>query len=99
MEENKIITKSAWSLNCREATYLTELSKEGRLSMMLRARLWYHLTICESCKNFKKQTLLLAAKLKELGNSEKKSFNSHSLESSDKELLQAKINKALEKKS
>lgn len=91
MKENKVITKSGWSLNCKEATYLTELSKEGKLTTMLKFRLWYHLTICESCKNFKKQTLLLAQKLKDIK-------TSHLLERSDKERLNAQIKKALEKK-
>ena len=91
MKENKVITKSFWSLNCKEATFLTEMSKEGKLSLALRIRLWYHLSICQSCKNFRKQTILLAARLKDLK-------KSHLLDQSDKQRFREEIKKALEKK-
>lgn len=91
MKENKVITKSGWNLNCKEATYLTELSKEGKLTTLLKFRLWYHMSICQSCKNFKKQTLLLTQRLKNVK-------ASHLLAPSDKERFSAEIKKALEKK-
>ena len=90
MKKDKITTKSKWNLNCKEATFLTEFSKEGKLSVSLRIRLWYHLSVCPPCKRFKKQTLLMAKKLKELGN-----FSNHSLENSEKKQLQEQIEQAL----
>jgi hypothetical protein len=94
MEKHRITTKSNWSLNCKEATFLTELSKEGKLSLSLRIRLWYHLSVCPPCKRFKKQTLLLAKKLKDLG-----SISNHSLENSEKKKLQEQIEQALAQKN
>lgn len=94
MEEHRIKTKSKWNLNCKEATYLTELSKEGKLSMSLRIRLWYHLSFCPPCKRFKKQTILLAKKLKALGTG-----SNYSLENAEKKQLQEQIEQALAKKN
>jgi len=94
MEKDRIKTKSKWNLNCKEATYLTELSKEGKLSMSLRIRLWYHLSLCPPCKRFKKQTLLLAKKLKDLG-----TISNYSLENAEKKQLQEQIEQALAKKN
>lgn len=94
MKKDRITTKSNWNLNCKEATFLTELSKEGKLSMSLRIRLWYHLSICPPCKRFKKQTLLLAKKLKHLGN-----ISNYSLENSEKKQLQEQIEQALAQKN
>ncbi len=94
MKDRSIITQFKWNLNCKEATYLTELSKEGKLSMSLRIRLWYHLNVCPPCKRFKKQTLLLAKKLKSLG-----TIPTHSLENSEKKRLQEQIEQALSKRN
>ncbi|TSJ47554.1 IDEAL domain-containing protein [Fluviicola chungangensis] len=94
MKADKITTKSKWNLNCKEATFLTELSKEKKLSMLLRIRLWYHLSVCPPCKRFKKQTLLMAKKLKELG-----TFSNYSLENSEKKKLQEQIQQALAQKN
>lgn len=93
MKKYKIHTKSKFRLNCKEATFLTELSKEGKLSMALKIRLWYHLSVCPPCKRFKKQTLLLAKKLSQLGSSPKQF-----LEDLEKEQLQKKIEQALQHK-
>ncbi|AEA45272.1 hypothetical protein Fluta_3300 [Fluviicola taffensis DSM 16823] len=94
MERHRITTKSHWNLNCKEATFLTELSKEGKLSMSLRIRLWYHLRICPPCKRFKKQTLLLAKKLKDLG-----TISNYSLGNSEKKQLQEQIEQILANKN
>lgn len=93
MKEYKITTKSNWNLNCKEATFLTELSKEGKLNLSLNIRLWYHMTLCPPCKQFQKQTLLLAKRMKEIG--KKSSPNFHHLSDSEKQELQEQIEKKL----
>lgn len=42
-------------INCRQATYLHEQKKEGKLSLAERFGLWLHLLYCGICRLFVKQ--------------------------------------------
>lgn len=42
-------------INCKQATYLHEQKKEGKLSIAERFGLWLHLLVCGICRLFVKQ--------------------------------------------
>jgi predicted anti-sigma-YlaC factor YlaD len=42
-------------INCKQATYLHEKKKEGKLDAMERFGLWVHLLYCKFCRLFIKQ--------------------------------------------
>ena len=45
----------ALRMNCRQATYLHEQKKEGKLGGAGRFGLWFHLLYCRFCKLFFRQ--------------------------------------------
>ena len=47
------------AISCKQATYLHEKKKEGKLDGAERFGLWFHLLYCKFCKLFIKQTELL----------------------------------------
>lgn len=56
-------------MTCKEATYLNELKKEGKLSFGQRTGLWVHLLYCNLCRRFVKQAAVLDQQAKQVGNS------------------------------
>lgn len=42
-------------ISCKQATYLHEKKKEGKLDGIERFGLWFHLLYCKFCKLFVKQ--------------------------------------------
>ena len=56
-------------MTCKEATYLNELKKEGKLLFSQRIGLWVHLLYCNLCRRFVKQAAVLDEQAKQVGNS------------------------------
>lgn len=56
-------------MTCKEATYLNELKKDGKLSFSQRMGLWVHLLYCNLCRRFVKQSAMLDEQAKQIGNS------------------------------
>ena len=48
--------------NCRKATFLVSKQEEQKLSFGERMRLSIHLSMCKFCKEFEKQSSLIATK-------------------------------------
>ena len=46
--------------NCRQATYLIEKKQFGRLSIMERFQLKYHLTGCSVCRIYQQQSIYIS---------------------------------------
>ncbi|MBA2331009.1 MAG: hypothetical protein H0V91_15485 [Flavisolibacter sp.] len=46
-------------LHCRKATYLIEKSNDAPLSILEKAQLNMHLTMCSGCRNYLKQNRFL----------------------------------------
>ena len=43
-------------ISCKEATFLTAKKEEAKLSFFERMKLKFHLSMCEYCKMFEKQS-------------------------------------------
>jgi hypothetical protein len=46
-------------INCKQATYLSERKREGKLDVAEGLGLWIHLLYCKFCKQFVRQVELL----------------------------------------
>jgi hypothetical protein len=46
----------ALKMSCKDATYLHEKKKDGKITTPERLGLWWHLVICKFCSFFIKQT-------------------------------------------
>ncbi|HRG87934.1 MAG TPA: hypothetical protein PLW44_02875 [Chitinophagales bacterium] len=76
-------------MTCKEATYLHEIKKEGKLTLSQRVGLWVHLLYCNLCRRFVKQTDVLSKQVKELSN------NTGTLSPDAKQKMQQAINNGL----
>lgn len=76
-------------MTCKEATYLHEVKKEGKLTLSQRVGLWVHLLYCNLCRRFVKQTDVLSKQVKELNNS------TGTLSADAKQKIQQAINNGL----
>lgn len=76
-------------MTCKEATYLHEIKKEGKLTLSQRVGLWVHLLYCNLCRRFVKQTDILSKQVKELSN------NTGTLSPDAKQKMQQAINNGL----
>jgi hypothetical protein len=85
-------TIRTWNLSCKEATYLTALSEEGKLSFRMQLRLRFHLFICVSCRNFFRQTKRMAIKFSRL-NKAVEAQQLFQLSSLEKDELKERLNK------
>jgi hypothetical protein len=45
--------------NCKQATLLSLKKEEGKISILERAKLSYHLLYCSYCRNFVKQSSII----------------------------------------
>jgi len=82
--------------NCKKATFLIEKQQTGKIALQERLELEYHLSICEMCNTFMKQSLVINQFVKKLfhpGKSELK------LDDGFKEQLQKQIDAKLDKPS
>ena len=48
--------------NCKEATLLSIKKEEGKIDVIERLKLWYHLLYCDPCRRFIAQWKKLAGK-------------------------------------
>ncbi len=76
-------------MTCKEATYLHELKKEGKLTFSQRVGLWVHLLYCNLCRRFVKQAAILDTQAKQVGNS------TGTLSADAKQKMQQAINSGL----
>jgi hypothetical protein len=53
-------------INCKQATYLSERKREGKLDGAEGLGLWIHLLYCKFCKQFVKQVEFLQAQTQKL---------------------------------
>lgn len=53
-------------ISCKEATYLTGLKEEQRLSFVGKAKLSLHTSMCAVCKKFEEQTARIARESKHI---------------------------------
>jgi len=51
-------------MNCKEAAALLSRAKEEGLPLLLRLRLWVHVTLCSCCGSFEQQIFRLKAAAK-----------------------------------
>ncbi len=47
-------------ISCKEATYLISKKEEGKITMVERLKLSFHLMMCRFCKMFEKQNNFIA---------------------------------------
>jgi hypothetical protein len=87
------ITKIAY--NCKKATYLIEKQQSGKITLREKFELELHLTGCEVCRIFQKQSSLINRFVKSLIQPERQGLK---LEEGFKKVLQKRINEKLEKK-
>lgn len=59
---------NAVMLHCRKATYLIEKSNDAPLDFIEKAQLNMHLSMCNGCRNYKKQNRFLERLLKRQAN-------------------------------
>jgi hypothetical protein len=86
--------KSSMLDNCKKATFLIEKQQTGKIAFRERLELEYHLSICEMCNTFMKQSAVINRFVKKVfhpGKSELK------LEHGFKEQLQKQIDAKLDK--
>lgn len=57
-------------MTCREATYLHEQKKEGKLTFGQRLSLGFHLLICHLCRLFVKQVTQLEQQAKNIADTQ-----------------------------
>lgn len=50
-------------ITCSQATEMMAKKEEGKISLIDRIRLWYHLFICILCRLYKKQDALIVKHL------------------------------------
>ncbi|WP_417371806.1 hypothetical protein [Gelidibacter japonicus] len=82
--------------NCRKATFLIEKRQNGKIALKERLELEYHLSICEMCNTFMKQSATIneyTKRLFHLGKNELK------LDDGFKEKLQKQIDEKLDQPS
>lgn len=51
--------KEMFDMNCRKATYLSELKREGKLTFTQQFGLWFHLLYCKACTLFVNQSKVI----------------------------------------
>lgn len=57
-------------VSCKEATYLTGLKEEHKLSLIGRAKLGLHTSMCSVCKKFEEQAARIAKESKHIQSNE-----------------------------
>ncbi len=80
-------------MNCKEATRLTEMKKEGKLGFGKKLQLAFHLMMCKYCREFERQFKMLEKKL-----SKKNIHLGVSLDDKSKRTLQKVVDSANFKK-
>ena len=55
--------------NCREATLLIVKREQGRISLLGRFRLYYHLLHCGVCRSFQSQSMVINSMVRKLAGS------------------------------
>jgi len=53
-------------MHCKKATFLLSKKEEAKLTWLEQVRLTAHLGICQSCKRFEKQTILITCLIREI---------------------------------
>lgn len=86
----------SWIPNCKEATLLSVVKEDKKLSLGLQIKLFIHLLYCSSCRNFVNQSKKITHILSNFKNSINSS-PSQSLSFAQKEALQNQINEQLKK--
>lgn len=79
-------------MTCRDATYLYEKKKEGKITISERIGLWWHLIICKFCSLFFMQMEKLEKSARNLPD---KTATSTTLNPDSKRKLQSDFNKLL----
>lgn len=82
--------------NCRKATLLIEKQQIGEIALRERLELEYHLSTCEICNTFMKQSAAINQFVKKLFNPEKSKLK---LNDGFKEQLQKQIDAKLDQSS
>ena len=82
-----------FKMDCRRATYLSELRKEGKLTFSQRFGVWFHLLYCKVCALFFKQSELIE---KHVHNYREEQI--HRLDTSRREKIQQLLDKEINNK-
>ncbi|MBS1651999.1 MAG: hypothetical protein JSU07_08335 [Bacteroidetes bacterium] len=71
MKNNNAYSYKWYSFGCKDATYLGVKKQYGKLKFSEKFLLSFHMLICNMCKRFNKQVLLIDNLLKQLENNSK----------------------------
>lgn len=86
-------------LSCRKATELIEKRSVFELNTLEKTQLFFHLKVCEACKQYEKQSTIIDSIMKDTYKSDKSEVEELIQPTeADKALIQ-KINKRLEKEA
>ncbi len=80
--------------NCKEATLLSLKKEDGKISLGERARLIIHLSFCDACRQFIKQSGIINKAMKQLHDKLYK-HPPHILSAEAKEKMQQQLNSHL----
>lgn len=80
-------------MSCRQATYLSELEREGKLTFGRRFGLWFHLLYCKVCALFVKQTNAVNRHIHDYANTQ-----AHTLDNARREKIQHLLDKEINNK-
>ena len=86
----------SWIPNCKEATLLSVVKEDKKLSLGLQIKLFVHLIYCASCRAFVNQSKKITSILSNYKNTITSS-PIHNLSLAQKDALQNKINEQLKK--